>query len=209
MIRLSCNAACLYTRINGRRNARLDNKGGLPMKRWLMKRWFLGLVVLLSPSAFAQQPVPEIPYDAVANLLKLPPDMHLGEVAGIAVNSKGHIYVYSRSARARPRRNAASQIAVRPQRRVLREISQNLAWAYAHRARRRTTTSGRPTRARTWSSSSAGGPGRDGVRAQVERPTPRRIPDATEPAAAACRRPLPAADRRDLGGQASTSATVM
>jgi len=42
-----------------------------------MKRWLAGLIVLLSPSAFAQQ-VPEIPYESVANLLKLPPDMHLG-----------------------------------------------------------------------------------------------------------------------------------
>ena len=57
-----------------------------------MKRLIVGLLVLLSPSAFAQQSPPEIPYDSVANLLKLPPDMHLGEVAGVAVNSKGHIY---------------------------------------------------------------------------------------------------------------------
>src|SRR5215475_216366 len=60
-----------------------------------MKRWLVGLIVLFSPSAFAQQPA-EIPYDSVANLLKLPPDMHLGEAAGVAVNSKGHIFVYSR-----------------------------------------------------------------------------------------------------------------
>ena len=31
-----------------------------------MKRWLAGLIVLLSPSAFAQQ-APEIPYDSVAN----------------------------------------------------------------------------------------------------------------------------------------------
>jgi hypothetical protein len=58
-----------------------------------MKRGLVGLLMLLSSSAMAQQSPPEIPYDSVANLLKLPPDMHLGEAAGVAVNSKGHIYV--------------------------------------------------------------------------------------------------------------------
>ena len=38
----------------------------------------------------------ELQYDAVGNLLKLPPDVYLGEAAGVAVNSKGHIFVYSR-----------------------------------------------------------------------------------------------------------------
>src|SRR5579872_4766955 len=42
----------------------------------------------------AQQP-PEIPYEAV-NPLKLPPEMNLGEGAGVAINSKGHIFVYHR-----------------------------------------------------------------------------------------------------------------
>src|SRR5262249_54016650 len=70
-------------------------RAGTRSREVAMKRWLVGLLVLLSPSAFAQQSPPEIPYDSVANLLKLPPDMHLGEVAGVAVNSKGHIYVYS------------------------------------------------------------------------------------------------------------------
>src|SRR5882672_11342898 len=91
MIRLSCKTASLYTRGNRRKNTSPVQKGRLPMKRWL-----IALSVLLSPSAFAQQPPPEIPYDSVANPLKLPPDMHLGEVAGVAVNSKGHIFVYAR-----------------------------------------------------------------------------------------------------------------
>ncbi len=45
---------------------------------------------------FAQPAAPEIPYDAV-NPLKLPPDLNLGEAAGVALNSKGHIFVYHRS----------------------------------------------------------------------------------------------------------------
>jgi hypothetical protein len=35
------------------------------------------------------------------NLLKLPSDLYLGEVAGVAVNSKGHIFVYTRSGQTR------------------------------------------------------------------------------------------------------------
>ncbi len=37
--------------------------------------------------------VPEIPFDAVTDFLKLSPDMNLGEVLGVAVNSKGRIVV--------------------------------------------------------------------------------------------------------------------
>ena len=33
---------------------------------------------------------------SVPNLLKLPTNMYLGEVSGVAVNSKGHIFAFSR-----------------------------------------------------------------------------------------------------------------
>src|SRR3977135_1796567 len=46
---------------------------------------------------FAQSSVPEIPFDANADLLKFPENIHLGEAAGVATNSKGHIFVYSRT----------------------------------------------------------------------------------------------------------------
>src|SRR4029453_2170303 len=42
--------------------------------------------------------VPEIPYDSVPNFLKLPPNLYLGEGIGVATNSKGHVFVYTRSA---------------------------------------------------------------------------------------------------------------
>src|SRR5262249_58314800 len=62
-----------------------------------MRPWLTGLLVLLSPSAFAQSTsAPELQFDSVPNFIKLPPDMHLGEASGVAVNSKGNIYVYSR-----------------------------------------------------------------------------------------------------------------
>src|ERR1700689_1708832 len=58
--------------------------------------------ILATPAAFAQtkakaQNVPEIPYDSVPNFLKLPPNLYLGEGIGVATNSKGHVFVYTRS----------------------------------------------------------------------------------------------------------------
>src|SRR3984957_15171960 len=65
------------------------------MKRCLL----LCLVVtlsLLSVPLFAQS-VPELNYDSAPNFLKLPADVYLGEAAGVAQNSKGHIFVFTRS----------------------------------------------------------------------------------------------------------------
>ena len=41
--------------------------------------------------------VPEIPFDSAPNFLKLPPNLYLGEGIGVATNSKGHIFVYTRA----------------------------------------------------------------------------------------------------------------
>jgi NHL repeat len=64
------------------------------------------VVLLFAGSVFGQnkakaQNVPEIPYDSVPNFLKLPPGLYLGEAIGVATNSKGHIFVYTRSANTR------------------------------------------------------------------------------------------------------------
>ena len=65
------------------------------------------VLLLLSSSAFAQankakaQNVPEIPYDSVPNFLKFPAGLYLGEAMGVATNSKGHIFVFTRSANTR------------------------------------------------------------------------------------------------------------
>ena len=49
----------------------------------------LSLVLVVPLLALAQEAsVPEIAYDSAPNLLKLPPDLYLGEAAGVAVNSK-------------------------------------------------------------------------------------------------------------------------
>src|SRR6476659_4864583 len=41
--------------------------------------------------------VPDIPYQSVPNFLKLPSTLYLGEGIGVATNSKGHVFVYTRS----------------------------------------------------------------------------------------------------------------
>src|SRR5258708_3692915 len=41
--------------------------------------------------------IPEISFDAQTALLKLPPNLHLGEAAGVATTSKGNILVYTRT----------------------------------------------------------------------------------------------------------------
>jgi DNA-binding beta-propeller fold protein YncE len=49
------------------------------------------MFALLAGSLSAQQPAPQLRFDSDPDYLKLPADMPLGEVLGIAVNSKGHI----------------------------------------------------------------------------------------------------------------------
>ena len=61
-----------------------------------MKPLVFGLFVLLSAPVFAQETVPVIPFESVPNAVKLPPNLYLGEVTGVAVNSKKHIFVLSR-----------------------------------------------------------------------------------------------------------------
>ena len=53
--------------------------------------------VALGASLFAQGTTRDIAFDASADLLKLPDNIHLGEAAGVATNSKGHIFVYTRT----------------------------------------------------------------------------------------------------------------
>lgn len=48
-------------------------------------------------AALAQFAVPEIPFDSAAEPLKLPDNIHLGEVAGVAANSRGDVFVYTRT----------------------------------------------------------------------------------------------------------------
>src|SRR5437763_8346533 len=72
----------------------------------LMKHWLIGLLLLagtpalaqqaFTEQALAQQAVPSIDFDSIPNPLRLPTNMYFGEVSGVSVNSRGHIFVLSR-----------------------------------------------------------------------------------------------------------------
>jgi len=64
------------------------------------------VLLCLSAPSFAQskakaQNVNEIPYDSVANFFKTPANIYFGEGIGVATNSKGHVFVYTRSGETR------------------------------------------------------------------------------------------------------------
>ena len=68
------------------------------MRRSLRLFLIAAAVLVASTSPFAQLVVPEIPYDSTPNLLKgFPEDTYLGEAVGVATNSQGHIFVYTRA----------------------------------------------------------------------------------------------------------------
>ncbi|HXJ96764.1 MAG TPA: peptidyl-alpha-hydroxyglycine alpha-amidating lyase family protein [Terriglobia bacterium] len=92
------------------------------------------LLFLLCPSLWAQQP-PKIPYQSVPDFLKLPPNIYFGEVAGVAVNSKGHVFVFSRGNTTGPAYGAAAAqlLEFDADGQFVREIGHNLyAWSFAH-----------------------------------------------------------------------------
>jgi NHL repeat-containing protein len=85
--------------------------------------------------AAAAETVPTIAYDSVPNLLRLPRDLYFGEVSGVALNSKGHVFVLSRGNTTGPAYAAAATqlLEFGPDGRFRREIGHNLyAWSFAH-----------------------------------------------------------------------------
>ena len=101
-------------------------------------KYLVASLVFAASSAFAQQTVPEIPFESVPNLLKLPSDLYLGEVSGVAVNSKGHIFVFSRGNTTGPAYAAAAAqiLEFGADGKYIREIGKNLyAWSFAHAIR--------------------------------------------------------------------------
>jgi DNA-binding beta-propeller fold protein YncE len=93
--------------------------------------------VLLSATAVAQS-VPEIAFDSAPDFFKLPDGMYFGEVAGIAVNSKKHVFVLSRGNSSGPAYGAAATqlLEFDATGRYVREIGRNLyAWSFAHAVR--------------------------------------------------------------------------
>src|ERR1700726_4152333 len=100
-----------------------------------MKHWLAGLLLLIGPPALAQQAVPQIAFDSVPNPLKLPPHIYFGEVSGVSVNSKGHIFVLSRGNTSGPAYAAAATqlLEFDAKGAFVREIGKNLyAWSFGH-----------------------------------------------------------------------------
>src|SRR5215831_9506919 len=60
-----------------------------------------GAPVVLAQSKAKATNVPEIAYDSVPNFFKMPPNIYFGEGIGVATNSKGHVWVYTRSGETR------------------------------------------------------------------------------------------------------------
>jgi hypothetical protein len=76
--------------------------------RCRLERWLVCLLALVGPPAFAQPAVPEIPFKSVPDFLKLPPDLYLGEATGVAVDSRGHVFMFSRGNSTGPAYGAAA-----------------------------------------------------------------------------------------------------
>ena len=90
-------------------------------------------------AALTAKNVPEIQFDSVADFLKLPAGMNFGEVSGVAVNSKGHVFVFTRSNSAggpayAP--TAAQLLEFGPKGEFVKEIGKGLyGWSFAHTVR--------------------------------------------------------------------------
>lgn len=100
------------------------------------------LAVLTTGGAAAQGTaarVPEIPFDSVPDFLKLPPGLNFGEVAGVAVDSKRQVYVFSRSGSASGPAfgpTAAQLLLFSSNGAFIREVGKELfGWAFAHSVR--------------------------------------------------------------------------
>src|SRR5579863_7181647 len=97
------------------------------------------LCMLLASPMFAQQNVAEIPFDSVPDFLHLPPGMNFGEVPGVAVNSKGHIFVFTRSNSANGPAyapTAAQLLEFNANGQLIGEIGKGLyGWSFAHSVR--------------------------------------------------------------------------
>jgi DNA-binding beta-propeller fold protein YncE len=96
------------------------------------------LLSLAAAGGHAQQAVPEIKFDATIDLLKMPAGMRLGEVAGVAIDSKRHIFVFTRTGERTTVHgaSAARLFEFTGDGAFVREIGQNLyGFAFAHTVR--------------------------------------------------------------------------
>src|SRR5438477_2271555 len=104
-----------------------------------MKRILLSCLLLFAAPAMGQQNVPQLAFSLVPDFLKLPPGMNFGEVPGVAVNSKGHIFVFTRSNSAYGPAfgaTAAQLLEFGPNAAFIREVGKQLyGWSFAHSVR--------------------------------------------------------------------------
>src|SRR5438552_14428036 len=92
-------------------------------------------LALTRPVPAQEAAMPKISSRSVPDFLKLPSDLYLGEVAGVSLNSKGHIFVFSRGQTSGPAygASAAQLLEFSGDGKFIREIGHNLyAWSFAH-----------------------------------------------------------------------------
>jgi DNA-binding beta-propeller fold protein YncE len=104
-----------------------------------MKAPLVALLLLLAAPAAAQNNPPELPFESVPDYPKLPAGMNFGEVSGVAINSRGHVFVFTRSNSAQgPAYGAAAAqlLEFGPKGEFIREIGRGLyGWSFAHTVR--------------------------------------------------------------------------
>jgi DNA-binding beta-propeller fold protein YncE len=105
-----------------------------------VKPWLFALAALLAAPMQAQQPPlpPEMPFESAPDYFKYPAEMNLGEMASVAVNSKGHVFMLSRSNVTGPLFGAiATQVLEFDQNgKYVREIGKGVyGFGYAHSIR--------------------------------------------------------------------------
>ena len=101
-------------------------------------RILVAILLLLAAAPLPAQQVPEIPFEASVDFLKLPAGMNLGEVAGVAIDARRHLYVFTRTGpRSTVHGAAASQLfEFGPDGAFVREIGKDLyGFAFAHTVR--------------------------------------------------------------------------
>jgi NHL repeat len=106
-----------------------------------VRRVFVAVVLAvaaLAPVSTQQQAIPELAFESVPNPLTMPNDIHFGEIAGVAVNSKKHIFVFSRGNLTGPAymNQAAQLLEFDAAGKFLREVGKNtFGMSYAHAVR--------------------------------------------------------------------------
>ena len=97
------------------------------------------MLLLAAPASAQQQTAPELQFDSVPDFIKLPAGMNFGEVPGVAVNSRGHIFVFTRSNSANGPAYApaaAQLLEFGPNGEFIGEVGKGLyGWAFAHSVR--------------------------------------------------------------------------